>query len=270
LKTLRFVVALACEAEPLVRRYKMERREGAVPWFRSEDAALVVSGVGKSAAAAATAYLHARAGEVPFAAWLNVGVAGHRSRPIGDLVLAHTVTDAATGHRWYPTRLGGPIRDASEVRTVNAPETELGTDALYDMEASGFYPMALRFSTSELIQSVKIVSDHGASSLSAGRVEELVERRLDDLVELAEHISSLSAALEPLRRDGLALARTYRSRWRFTTTEDRSLRRLLARWECLEPAAERPPSIFEGAESASEVLRRIDARLRALSRERAS
>ena len=32
---------------------------------------LVVSGTGKRAAAAATAYLHAKTGESPFAAWLN-------------------------------------------------------------------------------------------------------------------------------------------------------------------------------------------------------
>ena len=48
---IRFVVALAPEADPLVRRYRMEPREGAFPWFRSVEAALVVSGVGKIAAA---------------------------------------------------------------------------------------------------------------------------------------------------------------------------------------------------------------------------
>jgi hypothetical protein len=269
LTTLRFVVALACEAAALVRRYRMDRIEGSMPWFRSERAALVLSGVGKSAAAAATAYLHARTGEVPHAVWINVGVAGHRSRPIGDIALAHTVVDDASGRRWYPTRLGGPIQDAAEIRTVDAPRTELGTDALYDMEASGFYPVALRFSTSELVQSVKIVSDHGVFPVSAALVRELVESRVDRLAETADHLEGLASALGPLRRDERALAETYHSRWRFTTTEERRLRRLLARWGTLEPAAERAPSVFDGAPSAAEVLRRLDERLRALSQERA-
>jgi hypothetical protein len=247
----------------------MERIDGAMPWFRSEKAVLVQSGVGKAAAAAATAYLDARTGEVPHAVWLNFGIAGHRSRPIGDIVLAHTVTDAASGQRWYPTRMGAPMRDAAEIRTVDAPETEPGTEALYDMEASGFYPVALRFSTSELVQSVKIVSDHGVFSPSAARVRELVESRVDRVADIAEHLERLASALAPLRRDDLALARTYHARWRFTTTEERRLKRLLARWGTLEPAAERAPSVFDGAPSAAEVLRRLDERLRALSQERA-
>jgi nucleoside phosphorylase len=247
----------------------MERIEGSMPWFRSESAALVLSGVGKSAAAAATAYLHARTGEVPHAVWINAGVAGHRSRPIGDIALAHTVIDDASGRRWYPTRLGGPSLDSAEIRTVDARRTELATDALYDMEASGFYPVALRFSTIELVQSLKIVSDHGASPVRAERVRELVESRVDSLAETADHLEALASALGPLRRDERTLAERYHSRWRFTTTEDRRLRRLLGRWGTLEPAVERAPSSFEGAPSAAEVLRRLDERLRALSRERA-
>jgi hypothetical protein len=250
----------------------MERMEGSFRWFRSENASLVLSGVGKIAAAAAAAYLHARTGEEPVSVWLNVGVAGHRSRPVGDILMAHTVTDAATGRRFYPTRLRAPIRDSGEVRTVEAPETEFDSEALYDMEASGFYPVALRFSTSELVQSLKIVSDNrgtGLSAVSAVAIRGLVENRVDRVVATAEHLSGLASALDPLRRDDFALARIYQERWRFTTTEERTLRRLLARWWTLEPSVERTPSRFEGAGSAPEVLRRIDERLRALSRERA-
>ena len=53
---LRFVVALAAEARPLIARYRLERLSSAAafPLYRRGAAALVVSGIGKTAAAAAT------------------------------------------------------------------------------------------------------------------------------------------------------------------------------------------------------------------------
>ena len=270
---IRFVVALAPEADPLVLRYGMKPEGGAFRWYRSDEAALVISGIGKLAAAAATSYLHARTGEEPFGLWLNFGTAGHRDRPRGDVLLAHTVTDAASGARLHPTRLDGPDLEGVEVRTVDRPEVDFDSNAAYDMEAYGFVATALRFSTSELVQSIKIVSDNRetmAAAWTAAAVRDLVESRVDLVARAADRFREFANDLEPLRReqqDSLALVEAYGRRVHFTTSEARRLRRLLQRWSALEPSAERGPESAE-AGSAAEVLDRLERHLEAIAMER--
>src|SRR4029077_10756350 len=100
---LRFVVALQAEARPLVERFGMVAvSESPFPVYRGEEGWLIVSGHGKAASAAATAYLHLAAGGALGRAWLNVGLGGHGRRTLGDGVLAHKITDAASGASWYP------------------------------------------------------------------------------------------------------------------------------------------------------------------------
>jgi hypothetical protein len=272
---IRFVVALAPEADALVRRYRMEPCEGAFRWFRSDEAALVISGIGKLAAAAATSYLHAKTDEEPFGVWLNFGTAGHRDRPRGNTLLAHTVTDAASGERFHPTRLDGPDLEAGEVRTVDRPELDFDSDAAYDMEAYGFVAAAIRFSTSELVQSIKIVSDNRETTTAAwttwtgAAVRDLIESRVDVVARAADRFHEIANDLEPLRREQVesrALVSTYRRRAHFTTSEARRLQRLLRRWAALEPGAQRGPENAEGA-SASEMLDRLERRLHALALE---
>lgn len=269
-----FVVALPAEAEPLARHYRLEPFADALPWYRRDDVALVVSGVGKAEAAAATGYLHARTGEIPFGVWLNVGIAGHRSRAPGDLLVAHTVSDQASGKRWYPVDLGGPRLDRIEVRTVDRPETSFDLDVAYDMEASGVFPTAVRWSSAELVQAIKIVSDNaetGFTRLTAQAIGELIEGRLDGIVAMADHCRGLASDLEPLRTGRVeGLLDAYRHRWRFTTTEVRRLRRLLLRWEALDPGGEHAPAapLLEDARNGSETLRLLERELRAIGAER--
>ena len=87
---LRLVVALSAEARPLIEHYRLERDSEARAFkvFRRDDVALVVAGLGKVAAAAATSFLHLAAGGGRNAVWLNVGIAGHGSRAVGEAVLA--------------------------------------------------------------------------------------------------------------------------------------------------------------------------------------
>ena len=73
---IRFVTALTAEATPIVERFRMTRREGSFPIYSSDNASLVVSGMGKRASAAATAYLHAKTEEKPNPVWVNVGIGG--------------------------------------------------------------------------------------------------------------------------------------------------------------------------------------------------
>jgi hypothetical protein len=156
---------------------------------------------------------------------------------------------------------------------VDRPELDFDSDAAYDMEAYGFVAIALRFSTSELVQSIKIVSDNRETTTAAwttAAVRDLIESRVDVVARAADRFREIANDLEPLRREQVesrALVSTYRRRAHFTTSETRRLRRLLRRWAALDPLADRGPESGE-ARSASEVLDQLERRLQVLAMER--
>ena len=270
----RFVVALRAEARPLIDRYQLEALEpgepgddGAFRAFHGSGRSLVISGVGKVAAAAAVTYLH----EKPLEVWLNVGIAGHRDRSPGELVRAHRVTDTGTGERFYPTLLGLPHIQTEGVTTVDVPETEFASRDVFDMEASGFYQTAVRFSTSELVQCVKIVSDNvdtGTDGLTVERVSKLVERNLDAIDDVVAHLETLATELEPLRILGDAPGvEPFFETWHFTTSERRRLARLLVRHRAFQSLPTTEEFEFRQLKTASAVLQELDHRVRTLASE---
>lgn len=270
---LRFVVALPAEARPLIARYRLEpRREaGGFEVFRRDDVALVVSGVGKVASAAATAYLHLAAGGERQAAWINAGIAGHGRRGVGEAILAHTVRDAASGRAWYPPHVFAPPASGEmatgEVVTVDVVEEVYGDDAAYEMEASGFYATACRFATSELVQCLKVVSDGPDASpyaLTAQRVERLLGDRLPEIERLAAMLGPLAEEMRRLEEEPPELAEIT-TRWRFTVTETRQLRRLVERWRALAPGRPLPVAEMVALRRGKEVTRHLRRRIDALA-----
>jgi hypothetical protein len=250
----------------------MSPQRGALPWYRSEEAALVVSGVGKLAAAAGVAYLHARTGEAEPAAWIDAGIAGHPERELGEVLLAHTVRELSSNRTWHPTRLGGPELARVEVVTVDAPESRFEVDAAYDMEASGFYPTALRFSSTELVQVVKVVSDNRSSSWTGLRREDvgrLVGSGLDAIEAVAVHLRELVLELARATASPPELD-AYRERFRLSVSQQRKLERLLERWRSLAPDAERGPEAVTGTDvsGANEILARVEREVARAARER--
>ena len=177
------VVALAAEARPLCAHFQLDRVEELEPLsvFRRADQALIVSGVGKERAASAVENLAKAIPDEGPAVWLNIGVAGHRRYDIGTSVLAGQVTDDEGGEVY---RLSPPENlhlEIAEIRTVSRVETRFETDALYEMEAAGFCQQAGQYTSDELLQVLKIVSDNrrtGTVCVSAHQVQGLVEKSL--------------------------------------------------------------------------------------------
>ncbi len=243
---LRFVVAFKAEARPLIEHFRL-RRDGAGPFpiFRRGADALIVSGIGKAAAAAATAYLHATlaplrgdaAGGERDAVWLNVGIAGHGTRPVGEALLAHKVVDRASGRSWYPPLAFKPPCATDQVITVDRPEREMASPGAYDMEASGFVATAGRFASAELVHCLKVVSDGpdaDLESLTPDVARRLVEKNVATVEAVAQACGALALELRRLEAEPPELDACL-ERWHFTVTERRELRRLLRRRRTLAP-----------------------------------
>jgi nucleoside phosphorylase len=195
------VVALPAEARPIVSRFGLRRLQPdrTFPVYAADPVSLVVSGPGKVNAAAATMFLHAAGGDPANAAWVNIGVAGHADREVGEPVLAREITDAGTGQRWHPTLPRALPCPADTLVTLDRAVPDYGPTGLVDMEASGFIATASRFAADGRTQVLKVVSDNRrrpATGVSAKLVRRLVADSLDVIESL---LAQLGADFEHLR-----------------------------------------------------------------------
>jgi hypothetical protein len=194
-------VALKAEADPLIGHFRLRPRSprGLFRVYEGSGLALVVSGVGKISAAAALVYLHTLLGESRDSAWLNIGIAGHARHLCGKGIIADRITDAASGRSWtLPAMATLPIIHESLI-TVDVPETQYPSDAMYDMEASGFYTMARRCTDKARIGCYKVISDNRCTSttqVTPTRVRQLMEEHLEDIEQLMKAISGAPADIE--------------------------------------------------------------------------
>lgn len=231
---LNIIVALMSEAIPLIEELDLDehsRSDVNGLLFRNEDIVLAVSGIGRTRCAAMAEKVRQLPDQADSCAWLNVGIAGHRSRSVGDAFVANSVVDGETGKTWYPSQVLDVGCAADRVITVDSPETEYFANAGYDMEASAFYAAAARHATAELVQCVKVVSDnpdHHIAELTADKVTQLVARQVPAIKAAIVGLKELAVAIE--RRDpAMGAEKEFYERWRCSFSQRVIIKRLLSK-----------------------------------------
>lgn len=235
------VVALAVEAQPIVQALGLKADPQQQPFrsFFGNNCYLVVSGIGKVMAGAACGWIGARVlaaskGIDPTICWINAGICGHASVDVGSVVSANAISDQASQRRFYPPNIHKSC-PGTEIVTVDQPERGYTEDCGFDMEASAFWQIATRFSTSELCAVLKVVSDgpdDALESLDRARIRQLstelvmpVQQTLHGLTTLAQPLK-LSSQLQRLSAELCA-------RCHFTATRQRQLRKTLTALDAL-------------------------------------
>jgi adenosylhomocysteine nucleosidase len=263
---LRFVVALQAEARPLMDRFRMEMvHEEAFRIYRGEEGAwLAVSGHGKAAAAAAAAYLHLYSGGALGRVWLNVGIGGHSRRPVGEGVIAHKVTDHASGLSWYPQLVVDSPGPTVPLLTIERVEEEYSPPWVYETEAAGFVPTACRFSLAELVHCYKVISDNPDATLSrrmsSAYVEDLIQKNLEGIEGFARSLAGLAREMEVLSANPPGYVEIL-ERWHFNAAQQRRLHRLLQRLAVLDPEGVRAGFDLTRAREGRDVLWALETRL---------
>jgi len=254
--------ALPCEAKPLVEYFSLKKEVGIQPFavYLNHDICLTVTGLGKSAMAAGVAYTQALFAPVEHPVMLNIGIAGHKDHPLGGLFLIDKIIDGDSQKSYYPSLIFTPTCCTSSIQTASKPQLGYDQPHLCDMEASAFYETAVRFSTSELILCLKVISDNQGSSVEAIQPKQVaaliaahlatVESLLMRTVALAELITTP----EPKLFEQLLL------RYRFTVNERMQLKNQLSRWNVVTNHQS-----FEfdetGLHSGKDVLRWLEQRI---------
>ncbi len=245
------VCALRCEGRPLIQQLGLESSGERV--FAKDGVALAISGVGMINAQSAVRRLSAQADRAT--CWLNVGCAGGIGE-IGELVVAHRVS-TDEGDSWFP-QFPFPVDQATgEVRTVAQPETRYPEPVLYDMEAAGFYPEALKLVSLERVQVIKVRVDgpeQGIDQLDAGVIERAMAEHTSFLVEWVERLAEVAKSVRS-RRPDRSLVAAFQDRWRFTASQQVQLQRALERIRALEIETPQPEEL--NADSARAALAQL-------------
>ncbi len=236
------VCALHCEARPLIEKYRLSAdREAFYPVFHGKDITLVVTGIGKLLTAAAMSYVFARYKEPAEAGWLNVGVAGMKDAEIGQLFNINKVTEKSSDTNWYPVRLPGlPSNASCALTTVDEPCEQYETGMAFDMEASAFMLTALRFSTVEFVQLLKIISDtenHALENINKSFVTDIVRQNLNQIDEVVNQFRINLAAIEDDTFEKQLYSQCLGA-WHFSEYQKKSLRRMLQQWLALNEDAD--------------------------------
>ncbi|PPD34510.1 MAG: hypothetical protein CTY19_04610 [Methylomonas sp.] len=252
--------ALACEAKPLIHAWKLKKiAHTPMPFtlYANAERVVVISGIGKAAMAGAVAYAMAwfRVERLPVL--VNLGIAGHCHAELGTLFLAHKVIDHETDRCFYPQLPFDVPCATHSIKTVGKPCSDYAEDVLVEMEAAGFYEIAVKCSSSELIQVIKIISDNTASPITAINESTVA-------VSITSQLSVVDAVLKQLismRKQTLmgGLQHPILAKYRLTVSSSLKLTALLQRWYLLKGTE------FDGvaanAGNAKELIRWLETQL---------
>ena len=255
------VVALWAEAKPLIQHLGLAESASGGPFrhYRGGGVSLVISGIGKTLSAAATAYLFAAEGCRRDRPWINVGIAGHASVKVGEGLLAHKVEDAGSGRVWYPLPLFDPPAATATVRTLDRATRDYPPDAACEMEAAGFCAAAARLASSELVHVYKVVSDGPGTDLdtvSAKRVTELMTPHVSAVAQLVEAVAADADEIIAARPS--IEPQAWLERWRFTVSQRRRLEKLLRRLAVVRPRSLSPEDLQPAPRDAAAALAALE------------
>lgn len=192
--SINIITALNCEAKPLIDYFRL-RKVHSKPFdlykgetkFGDDKAAakinIVVSGIGQVKAAAACGWAAARFG-TNRVVWLNVGVAGHQDCEVGEIARICNVLDPVISYSHYPALTAKWSGEDKVLMTSATPMSDYPQGVLVDMEGAAFFHAACAFSDSELVQSLKIISDNQQESLerlNANIISNLIQARVSEI-----------------------------------------------------------------------------------------
>lgn len=225
-----WVCALHCEAKPVIDYYRLQKESGALPFdiYRADNMACVVSGIGKLAAAAATASTAEKMIQHRSLAWINLGVAGAAGAALGTTYLVNKCIDQETHQPIYPAIIGQPSLNTRGCLTVPSPTEDFHERHLHDMEASGFMQAALYYSSSELVHCIKVVSDNESEKTGKDRQQtsSLIASNMQAINQQAEQLIALNQQLAERQLDDTVLA-AFLAEAHYTETRKHQLHQLL-------------------------------------------
>lgn len=190
-----WIAALHCEAKPVIDHYKLKKSPShhAFDLYQNDDMQCVISGLGKIATASATAWVAGINQHTPGMAWINIGIAGAAEYALGSAWWVNKISDRASGQSYFPVPVITADLPAAQCLTLDQPSSDYLPEMLFDMEASAYFSTATRFSSAELVHSIKVISDNLAQQTGRDKaaVSKLVHHHMLGLASFAQQLIAL-------------------------------------------------------------------------------
>ncbi len=194
-----WVVALHCEAKPIIDFYRLKKspHHHAFDCYQNDDMQCVIGGIGKISAAAATAWVAALNYQHGSICWINIGTAGAAEQMIGNIFWLNKITDSQSGRHYFPVPTFASGLQSTSCISLDQPSNDYCHTAIYDMEASAFFVTATRFSTAELVHCVKVISDNHEQQTGYDKsaVSELIYNQLETIDGFVQKLLLLNRQL---------------------------------------------------------------------------
>ena len=235
--SIRWVVALKEEAKIIIEQFKLEavKEKTIFPIYKNEEKThwLIISGIGRSNAAASTAYLYLYSKASKYTSWINIGIAGSNKGNYGDLYLVDKISTYQETKGKYPSTMPKTTLPKMHLFTSDIPILDYSTYELIDMEGSAFYDVASRLTSKEFVCLMKVISDGPQSDIeeiTKSKISNLIKINLTKIIDVIRFYEKLSEK-ELQINEKPKLFYEIKSKWYFSATQSYRLETLLRRIE---------------------------------------
>ena len=236
-KSIRWVTAFKEEAQAILDHYKLKpiKEKTIFPIYKNEDEThwLIISGIGRNNAAAATAYLYAYSKASKYTSWINIGIAGSSKGNYGDLYLVDKISTYQRKKCTYPSTQPKATLPKMHLFTSDIPISDYSSHELIDMEGSAFFDIASKLTSKEFICLMKVISDgpkNYIKEITKSKISNLIKENLSKIIDLVSYYERLSEE-EFQIIDKPKLFDKIKSKWHFSSTQSYRLETLLRRTE---------------------------------------
>ena len=233
--SIRWVVALKEEAQIILEHFKLKavNEKTIYPIYKNEEEThwLTISGIGRSNAAAATAYLYSYSKAPKYTSWVNIGIAGSDKGNYGDLYLVDKISTYQVKKSTYPSTMPKTSLPKMHLFTSDIPISDYSTYELIDMEGSAFFDIASKLTSKEFICLMKVISDgseNDIKEITKLKISNLIKENLLKIIDVISYYERLSE-VEFQIKEKPELFYAIKSKWHFTATQSYKLETLLRR-----------------------------------------
>ena len=235
--SVRWVLALKEEAEIILDYFKLKpvNDKTIYPIYKNieETHWLIISGIGRSNAAASTAYLYSYSEASPYTSWINIGIAGSDKGNYGDLYLVDKISTYLGKKNTYPSTMPKTSLPKMHLFTSDVAISDYSPHELIDMEGSAFFDIASKLTSKEFICLMKVISDgpqNDIKEITQSKIHSLIKANLFKIINVISYYEKLSQKEFQIRQKP-KLFYEIKSKWHFSSTQSYRLEILLRRIE---------------------------------------
>ena len=260
--SIRWVIALKEEAEIILDHFKLKvvDENTIFPIYKNEEEThwLILSGIGRSNAAASTAYLYLYSKASTHTSWINIGIAGSYKGNYGDLYLVDKISTYQRKKSTYPLTMPKTSLPKMHLFTSDFATSDYSYHELIDMEGSAFFDIASKLTSKEFICLMKVISDgpqNDIKKITKSKISNLIKENLLKIIDVIAYYERLSEE-EFVITEKPKLFYKIKSKWHFSATQSYRLESLLRRIEifCNNKVIEEKINLCETSNSVIYVL----------------